>query len=107
MKEKLELLRRLRERREAVYHSPQTVEREYTATRLDLEIRAIDAEVELALAKRALTLLDAFFKTGQGCAIREDGARIEMHPVVTSNSIHNFWNVRAEAFRVAAWSLGL
>lgn len=107
MRETIERLEKLRKNREGLSRVPQTVEREFEAAQLDMEIAIFECEVRPAIAKRVQIFLDAWRKTGRFTAIREDGARREANPVVTGVPVQDFWNVRGEAHTLANWSFGI
>ena len=107
MRETIERLEKLRKHREYLNLAQQTVEREFEAARLDMEIAIIECEVRSAIAKLVLIFLDAWRRTGHFTAIREDGVRRESNPVVTGVPVQDFWNVRGEAHTLANWSLGI
>lgn len=107
MRETIERLEKLRKHREGLNRAPQTVEREFEAAQLDMEIAILECEVRPAIAKRVQIFLDAWRRTGRFTAIREDGARREANPVVTGVPVQNFWNVRSEAHKLANWSFGI
>lgn len=107
MRETIYRLEQLRNRRAHIETAPQTVEREMTLTRLDMDIEILDCAIRSKVAERVLVFLESWRKTGRFTAIRQDGARMDADPVVTGIPVQDFWNVRGEAHRLARWSFGL
>ena len=107
MRETIEQLEKLRKHREDLSRAPQTVEREFEAAQLDMELAMLGCEVRSVIARRVQIFLDAWRRTGRFTAIRKDGARRDANPVVTGDPVQDFWNVRGEAHTLANWSAGI
>jgi hypothetical protein len=98
------VLRLLREI-EQLHRQPQAVEHEFQIACRELKIKISNCEREATIAKRVLLFLSAWRNMGRFTAIRTDGTRMDANPYQTGDPVIDFYNVKAEATRLAEWSM--
>lgn len=106
MRRKVYELDNLRKHRKALHKVKQTPESEYEAAITDLKITVLDNELNAEVAKLASFFLETYRKMGSFEAINDEGVRRKSAPYITDNAVTTMFNIRSEAYKLAAWSKG-